>query len=371
MNISIPSSAFSSGKGSFTWPTLQFHQAQQFLVSMGDATGYASGGVSTVQSTGASISGIACNTTDPGPTYSYELNSALVQCRYYNFSGYNGASQPLTILGYIPGGNVIVLHPPSGQNSYAWQDVLAAGTSVVFAMIDAQGRSGGASDILTSGTSNDNSCLNSSSPSSTSGAPSATSSSSHSSGTSSTTIGLGVLGGVVGLAIIVALIIFYFRRWSRSQRSFSSIGAYRSKSTSHGVQPVNLMDNPDHVSDPDPELIAHVTPYSYQASIAGSSNQAYSRANFDDPDFAALSALPQSQSPITEMSKAQRAGVRDYNRQQRLILHTDVEDAVPDDQDQDVIELPPQYNERRAPIPHLNESFSSLPQTEERGSHLR
>jgi hypothetical protein len=140
-------------------------------------------------------------------------------------------------------------------------------------------------------------------------------------------------------------------------------GFHRPKTNSQRIQPVNFMDNHDNLDYSDPETVAHVTPYSYQASINASSDHLNSRVNYNAPASPISPAQPQS--PTTEMSKAQRAGMRDYNKPQRLILHTDAEDAVPGDQDDEVVELPPQYNERRAPIPHLNGSLTPQSQNEQ------
>ena len=82
---------------------------------MSDATGFGSGGTSVVTQVGPSVSGKSCNTTDPGVDFSFNLDSALTQCRQvlhsyvdfipiwlipsrtYPFGGYNQAVQPVTI----------------------------------------------------------------------------------------------------------------------------------------------------------------------------------------------------------------------------------------------------------------------------------
>lgn len=69
----------------------------------------------------------------------------------------------------------MTMNPPNGP-SYHWIADVGAGTTMVFLMIDADGRQGGSSDILTVASSSESSCLDAQSPTSTaspsaSGAP--------------------------------------------------------------------------------------------------------------------------------------------------------------------------------------------------------
>ncbi len=48
------------------------------------------------------------------------------------------------------------------------------------------------------------------------------------------------------------------------------------------------------------------------------------------------------------------AGMSSYNVPTRFIVHQDLEEAQPPDEG-DIVELPPQYSERRAPIPGLSD----------------
>ncbi|KAF8871087.1 hypothetical protein BD779DRAFT_1478427 [Infundibulicybe gibba] len=82
---------------------------------MSDETGFGAGGSTPLLQVEASH-GKDCNTTDPGVTFSFELDSGLQQCsiiRPYTFSDYSGVIQPVTIM-------------------------------------DAQGRAGGSSRVITS-----------------------------------------------------------------------------------------------------------------------------------------------------------------------------------------------------------------------------
>src|SRR6267154_122551 len=118
--------------------------------------------------------------------------------------------------GLIPGGESVVLNPPTGS-SFNWVADVKAGTSLIFLMTDSQGRQGGSSDLMTVALSNDVSCLNATSPSSTTSVPSSTSSgvvttssgaspTSSQSTSSSSNVGA-IAGTVVGCAIAIAALV--------------------------------------------------------------------------------------------------------------------------------------------------------------------
>ncbi|KAH0590819.1 hypothetical protein H2248_000941 [Termitomyces sp. 'cryptogamus'] len=235
-NVSIPTTAFNNGAGSFTFQ-LPFPSGKQFVITMSDATGYGSGGTTNLQTTGASQGGL-CNTTDPGTDFQFELNSALQQCRPYFFSNYGGAIQPVTIVGTIPGGQTFLLFPPTGPVNYNWNANVVAGTSLLFTMVDAWGRKGGTSDIKIVGATDDAACINSSSPSSTTASVTSTSNSAPSTTANSQTpsvivspsmtpehktsiaaIAGTVIGGLVFIAVVVTLGLFFLRNRNNNRRS--------------------------------------------------------------------------------------------------------------------------------------------------------
>ena len=79
--FNIPSSAFSDGVGSYS-TTLQFPQGHQFLATMSDATGFATGGISPQLTVEAQTSqSSSCNTTDPGPEFFFTSDPGLQQCQ--------------------------------------------------------------------------------------------------------------------------------------------------------------------------------------------------------------------------------------------------------------------------------------------------
>lgn len=225
-------------------------------------------------------------------------------------------------------------------------------------LIAQQPRSGGSSDVKLVGVSDDNSCLNSTSPSSTSNPPTATSSpgSSSSPGTSpsqghpggsgppsTVAIALGSLGAVLALALVGALIFFYFQRKKKRESAYSEgVYSYRGK---RGSRKMSLdLEEPrpvDHTDDD--QAVSHITPFSHSHGATSSDHLRHSREDLQDADLA-----PPGPPSSTGRSKASQAG---SFRQPRYVVHTDVEDAIPEDGDHDIIELPPTYSERRGPAP--------------------
>ncbi|KAL5535476.1 hypothetical protein ACEPAF_3570 [Sanghuangporus sanghuang] len=222
-NISIPDSAIdsSSGNGSFSFQ-LTLPPGREFLFTMSDSTGFESGGTSGVLTVGSSVSGASCNTTEPSPDFLFDANSALQQCRAFTFSRYNGAVQPVRILGLIPLGQSFELDPPTGSSSFDWIANVSNGTSIVFIMTDSQSRQGGSSNLLTVGMSGDQSCIDASSPRSTAQATSTltgvvtateTVRDSSAKSTSNTAVIAGAtIGGVAFLSVALFVSFLCFRR---------------------------------------------------------------------------------------------------------------------------------------------------------------
>ncbi|KAG6912020.1 hypothetical protein DXG01_000268 [Tephrocybe rancida] len=298
-NVSIPTTSFTNGKGSLTFQ-LFFPSNQKFVITMSDATGYATGGTTNIQTVGASQGGV-CNTTDPGIDYSFELNTALQQCRPYVISGYTGAVQPVTVIATIPGGQSILIGLPTGSTSFNWNANIAAGTSVLFTMVDAMGRNGGTSDIKTVGITDDATCLNNLSPSSTATSATstaATSTTSHSASGTATdsptaTAGSGqktsiaaiagtVIGALVFLAVVITLGLFFLRK----RRDNNNVRRPRNTD-------LDLTYDPTH---------AHGNyPYSSGAGIAGASSSPLAmNIGGGAQDYNPFSDSPQPQTPYQQ-----------------------------------------------------------------------
>lgn len=63
-------------------PQLPYPQGQRLLLTMSDLTGFGTGGTTNVITVAPSVSGHGCNTKDPGPDFSFELDGTLQQCQY-------------------------------------------------------------------------------------------------------------------------------------------------------------------------------------------------------------------------------------------------------------------------------------------------
>ncbi|EJD04007.1 uncharacterized protein FOMMEDRAFT_155130 [Fomitiporia mediterranea MF3/22] len=248
-NISIPDSAFdpSSGNGSFS-VQLKLPPGRKFLLTMSDSTGFEAGGTSDILTVGSSISGTNCPLVDATPDFFFDLNSALQQCRTSTFSGYDNATQPVTILGLIPSGQSFELLPPQGPSTFDWIVDVSTGTTVTFILTDALGRQGGSSDFRTVGISADSACISASSPHSTAQTPSALSSTLSSASPSGTqarqtvdthsgpNIGI-IVGAIVGgLAVVfLALLLSFCCLRRRKQVTDDFAGQYR--------PPIAFIDN--------------------------------------------------------------------------------------------------------------------------------
>ncbi|KAG6842270.1 hypothetical protein C0991_000240 [Blastosporella zonata] len=345
--------------------------------------------------------------------------------------------------GTIPGGQTFVLFPPTGPTSYTWNANVAAGTSILFTMVDAQGRSGGTSDIKTVGITDDATCLNTISPSSTAASvtsTSATSTSTNSQSTSATSsvsptataqpdqntsiaaIAGTVIGALVFLAVIITLGLFLLRRRrdnsSNNRRNteldltydpththgnypYSAGGGVASASASplalnpggneqdfnpfsdnahpqqsynHGshttpsyqspsLYPASQYQHSEYQSHFQDHAQYQTSHYPSEYSIPPSHSQQHSLGSEPDPfnPYPLTSNAPHAIQPFdtsdaasTTMSSAQRkaamAGTSAYTPS-RFIMHTDVEDELPPPNQDGIVELPPQYSERRGAPP--------------------
>ncbi|KAG8219750.1 hypothetical protein J3R82DRAFT_722 [Butyriboletus roseoflavus] len=286
----------------------------------------------------------------------------------YTFNQYDGAILPVTITGFVPDGSSFFIHPPSTGTSFTWIADVAAGTTIIFTMTDAQGRSGGSSDTEVVALSNNASCLTSNSPtstvssvsSSTSAATSSTSSPTQtSSGVSTNTIVGAAVGAVVAVTVIIALAIFYLKRHRYGRSSYGLAPAWHSRRPNSveldpGIDnfqhpPIYpfpyQIDSASHLAPPTipGSSLTSPTAPSVHASELPYTHQRHSRANSNTESFA-----PSGEVASSSMSSNARrkAGMTIYHPT-RFILHTDAEDHGPGDE-AEVVELPPQYSERRA-----------------------
>jgi hypothetical protein len=275
-NVSIPATA----QGSFSIQ-LPFPEGHRILLTMSDATGFGSGGTTNILTVGASVSGSTCDTTDPGVAYTFQLNTVLQQCRPYTFSGYSGATQPVTIMALIPRGQSTVLHPPVESTTFDWLANVEAGTSMIFVMVDSQGRQGGSSDVETVGFTNDRTCLNGSSPSSTPAliptstpklvptsslkptvASTTRSKHSNSAGSSTGVIAGAVTGALVALAAFVTLGLFFIKR-RHNNRPYGEQRSHRNSRRLQSIDNIHYQSQGQWLNSypyPQPSLVSSGPP---------------------------------------------------------------------------------------------------------------
>ncbi|KAG9104181.1 hypothetical protein FRC06_004818 [Ceratobasidium sp. 370] len=371
-NITIPNSAYNGTHGSFTTTLRVTGQESQrrFLLTMSDATGFGTGGTSGLLTAGVDSHSQSCNTTDPGTDFTYELNSALQQCRPYRWEGYTGAVQPVTIYGLIPLGKTFILSPPEG-NSYTWNANVASGTNIVFIMVDSTGRQGGSTDFYTVSASDDLSCINSNSPGSTAqstAAATATSPPTSSPGTTNNAavIGASIAGGAVFLITLASLIWFILQRKQRRRRYGEDKSSVEGMTHKRNGRSVDLItDDQSGHSRPQAQ-------YPLPSPHTSDPLQAYGRSEYDPDPYVLPPPEPEGYFPGADevqgegasgapgparhmrgfsastamtggMSKAQMAAsgsVRSHGTQ-RFVLHTDAGEV----DDDEVVELPPMYTQ--------------------------
>ncbi|KLO13970.1 hypothetical protein SCHPADRAFT_996977 [Schizopora paradoxa] len=426
-NISIPVSAFDeqTQNGSFS-TQLGLSAGQRFLLTMSDADGFGSGGVSNLLTTGSSISGSDCNTTAATPPFTFATPDAFQQCSDFIFTGYNGSTQPNTIKGLIPLGQIISLTTSPGSDSLTWTVNIQSGTEVVFLMTDSEGRSGGTSDLETVSASNDATCLNASSPHSTASAASQTSAP-HETQTVQVKSGMEpgeiagiVLGALAVMLLAIALAVFLLRRRRRCQQAeeesrpqIVQVGGGLSSNSSrlsrirgsivpssrrrtqhvdlitthssqpssystqrpshfplHSSQSLPLSNNyevepyqlPSDASAMDGHSSARDTYTDVLGHVSHSSPRSQSHQNSRSSNFSSQPDVPNSPTgflpnPHTHsrhpslhqslMSTTQSPKGSVRNSAPRFILHTDAEDPSIQDEEADLVELPPQYTDRR------------------------
>ncbi|KAJ7092658.1 hypothetical protein C8R44DRAFT_816241 [Mycena epipterygia] len=400
-NISIPTSAFNNGQGSFS-TVLPFNVTDKIVLTMSDSTGFGAGGSSEILTVGKSLGG-SCNTSSPGVAFSFILAQALQQCLPYEFSGYieSGAITPVTIMGVIPGGDSFVLHPPTGPKTFDWTVNVYNGTEIIFLMIDANFRQGG-SFLNTVALSGDSSCINATSPSSTidlSATSTSSASPSASSGVPSTpTSSIGaiagsVLGALIFLAVLITLGLFFLRQRQEKKNARMAGGSeFRRNSRPLVGSELDLTyDAHQNVSNSRPYMSSSIPASSVSQLFSGRDEHApfqggsHPPVHYQPHSPYLTSRLPESENPFAAapslinnntdvdpfmergsgsdgISAGQRkSGMSGFSgyKPSRYVVHTDAEDDLPANED-GVVELPPQYSATRGPpkaLPH----FSSPP----------
>ncbi|EPQ51991.1 hypothetical protein GLOTRDRAFT_96062 [Gloeophyllum trabeum ATCC 11539] len=377
-NISVPASVFSNGRGAYQ-VQIPFPRGQQMVLSMLDATGVPSGGTSDLLTVGPNIGGNRCNTSDPGVDFFYELNTPLVQCQPYTFSNYSNAVQPVQIMAIIPAKNPMLLHPPVGPTLYNWTTNITAGTNVIFVVTDSEGRQGGASNVSTVGYSSDSSCLTVATTSSALVPPTQTWAPSDASGNSGLAPGA-IAGIIIGCIVAVASMILVAWFFLRRRRDSSS------------PRPIDI-DLAGHEPDPFPRM-SQLTPGAYEPTPFLLDAPGGSRSREESPASPVSPPTPSGRTSYTHDEEGQRylsptsssraRKVTSSSRYStsnntyseyppsRVLVHQDAEDVL-SPEEEDYVELPPQYREDRRPLssvpglPYADDVNSPTPSGSNRG----
>ncbi|KAG8972226.1 hypothetical protein FRB90_010286, partial [Tulasnella sp. 427] len=339
---------------------------------MSDATGFGSGGTSDLLTVADPVSGATCDTSVPTLAFDFQLNTALQQCRPYVISDFNLATQPVTIYGLIPLGSVFSLNPAAGAISYSWATNVKSGTRLILTVTDGQGRSGGSSDLLTVGASDDATCIDANSPASTitnqptsaaassaSKTRSATRTASKSSGASATSqpdnagksstggVIAGAIIGVVVLLLLVGTLIWFLLRRRRNKTDSPRLSTQFRKRRS--LMPIDPAPNEPGTTL---ETGGHyeAEPYMLPASAAPTSTHGTSESGHYPPGRPESGSAegnryaPAPSSSHTSKYSEAFSGRGPPNTPARFVLHTDAGE-IPQEADEDeVVELPPQYN---------------------------
>jgi hypothetical protein len=238
--------------------------------------------------------------------------------------------------GLVPGGSFFTLNGTK-DNEVDWLANVPAQTHFIFVGKDSQGKPGGSTGVVTVAESNDSSCLlqNSGSITTTTNVPSASSSSSvpSASSTSSTnstsddghpgnnsTLIAGVVGGILGAIALVS--VSYFCYQSRRKRQ----GSWERRSR----RPIDIEGAPM-------KLPADYAPNPFILQVS----------QVPQEDVGTVELSRRASETMTTSTSRTKVLVP-ANDVPRLMVHTDIDEAQQNEAD--LIELPPQYSASRRPI---------------------
>ncbi|RPD81445.1 hypothetical protein L226DRAFT_566214 [Lentinus tigrinus ALCF2SS1-7] len=409
--VAIADSSFNNNHGVFSTP-MTFPADKKIVVVMSDATGFGSGGVSPVITVGKPVNNGYCSAND----FDFTNDDALTQCTPYHITNYNygKAVEPVQLTGVVPGGSTFVLNVPKGTNSYTWGADVAAGTQLILMMTDAIGKQGGNTDIMVVAQSLNTSCLDNNSPASATNAPSLTSasgtisptsnnsspSSSSSASRSDTTpsspsrsdtsssrtgtLVAAIVAPVVGVTVLVVGAFIWCRRrrdrgvrvlGSRFQDSGFDLTKDDRDTSVHMGEIVPPTSAVPLLRDRSPGADGATALGNYSPRLPSSASQDYQHGAMSAYRPSHDSSSQSSGTPVPAVayargistsarsgddslsgwrSKAAEANVLvppGHQPPAQFILHTDLEDSIAPPT-REVIELPPQYSERRATQPN-------------------
>ncbi|KAG2075611.1 hypothetical protein BDR04DRAFT_1228565 [Suillus decipiens] len=267
-NFSVPTSAFSNGKGSYSISQLLLSATTRFLLTMSDATGFGSGGTTDILTVGNPIENNDCNLaiTTETPSYEFYLSPSptppgysMPQCSNFVLTAPDAVA-PITVVQLIPGGQPAMMN--SVDTSYTLVPDVNVGTTLMYFVNDSVGVQGGVSGFYKVSGSSDSSCLIPNVPSSTIGmSATATATTTLTSSTSSITASppsssnknvaliAGAAGGGGGGAVFIALVILGMCLWRKRRASRSPNVSSSTKIHSGQLQRTNTKYAPPSSSN--------------------------------------------------------------------------------------------------------------------------
>jgi hypothetical protein len=392
VTYNIPNDNFNGTRGSFVVPQLSMNATEQFMLTMSDATAFASGGNSAILSVGGPQGD--CNTAPYNVDFNYEINSALQQCRVFRIDSFPPNKQ-ITMTGLIPLGQAFQIQFPLGATSFDWTANVKGGTRMIIYLTDSDGKMGGSSDILSVLSSDETSCINDQSPHSLGTGPTSAGSGGDGSGTgtgtgtstptqtptttpgpatgSNTGVIAGAAAGVIVLILALSsMVVFLIRRRrdangsspfgsSRKSRRLNSVELFADPSSGHpGYPRQEFMPTPFVVPQHSQQQQQHYqqqqrpeSDYENSSTFDGSiAMSPYTRSPYESQPLRdqRLYGAPATTPATGEMSKSQMAAAYAAAGQReapRFVLHTDAGalESTENLPAEGVVELPPTYTD--------------------------
>ncbi|KAG7448852.1 uncharacterized protein BT62DRAFT_929922 [Guyanagaster necrorhizus] len=339
---------------------LNYPENSQFVAVVSDATGFGSGGTSVAAQVTSSDDFSCYNASQdvsPDFVYSIEPSNQIVQCQqtriWWDPANVEGTPN---FLGVIPGGESFtvpegtITEVTSEGTGFSWTPSIRGGTTLLLVGGDDRGNGTAGSALFTvsSGTSNNSTCLTSDSPSSTPGTPaggtyptSATDESSggnSSNGNNTGAIVGGVVGGVVGAIALLLLLWFLRRRHRQKQEKEKTVDLLHEDDGDE--QAPNSAELPQYY-EPEPFIIPDPTVASEDGRLSADGRPI-------SQILSVRSGTPDIPGSTTSMGGVRKGGLRSL-RPVNIIQHDDAGPSGPlrAEEEPETVELPPAYTKIR------------------------
>jgi hypothetical protein len=151
-------------KGTFTLDHLPLPADKKVIISLYDKDGITKAVSSELVTVGKSSKNVDCNTASPALGFHFSADDALRRCATFNFLASSTVVPPLTVYGFIAGGDVFVRSSTTNETRYGVLVDMPAGIDLVYWVTDSRNQSGGITDRLTVLTSESADCVTDTSP---------------------------------------------------------------------------------------------------------------------------------------------------------------------------------------------------------------